>query len=449
MSGADTNAPVTENVTKSTSSGAGVRQVVPRVARRTMAANGVNRVRKLCLASTFANATLSMAQDLLRELQGHFDRFELECFGAGTMTLEEFETQQTLMVQIEQAAREARMIIQGRIDALAPVPPQRPSPDRRPVQVEVMATDLPTNQNTWDKFDGDLFRWQSFRDKFRAAVHQNDRISTVFKLQHLLAALTGQAAEVVGTRPPTEAGYNEAWIRLCEVFDDEYMLVRAILKTIFSLSALEQPTQEGLRKIIDTMHEAIRQLTTLKVPVEHWDQILVFMMVEKLDSRTMDAWEMYREQGLPTFGALTIFLERRARSLTHAKTGPQSSGSKRKSSDDHQRTGSSQGKFQRKIGSSTTPNEGWSCPNCRQGHPLYRCPGYLAMNLIKRQEAVRSWRLCFNCLKSGHGQATCPFRACGRCPNEQKHNSSLCPKGAVNNAAIVSRKPKPLKAAKK
>lgn len=326
------------------------------------------------------------------------------------------------------------------------------------VTVELKASDLQSTQPTWGKFDGNLFFWQSFKDRFTAAVHANENIKPVFKLQHLLASLSGRAARVVGTRQPTEQGYQAAWQRLCEIYDDPYMIIRAILEKMHRMSVIERASYDNLRKLVDTNHESVRQLRELNVPVEHWDQILVYMMVKRLDSSTADAWEMSRGNGLPTLEALCAFLDKRAQSLAHSQPleladassdeRPSRGGQKRK----HQpnkplvagdkpanvESGAGPAKSAARPGAKTLP----PCPQCEGSHPIYHCPALKELNLAGRKEVIRGLGLCQNCLKK-HAADKCGFGPCGDCKPE-RHNSLLCPRkyGTVN-ACAANETPEP------
>lgn len=400
----------------------------PRVQRRTMYANAMQRTLEVCQALQFQETALEEAKNLLRAFDAGNERFHQACAEPEPMNEQEFNEQEEVIARVEQIAVLARALIQRRIAQLEPPASRAQAGPEQPVRVELTTTDMPANQNTWGKFDGTLFHWQSFRDKFRAAVHENERIKPVFKLQYLSAALTGQAADVVGSRPATEAGYNSAWQRLCEVFDDEYMLVQAIMQTISALPVQEQGTQDGLRKLVDTMHEAVRQLTTLGIPVDGWDAILVFMMTERLDPQTRDAWEMQRAPGLPTFQAVCAFLERRARSLAHTQVEVPRAGMRKKEHTDRAKVEVIPSKVA-KTAEAGSKHYGQlaPCHQCQQAHPIYRCPTFMAMDLAKRKEMVREWGLCFNCLRSGHDQSNCAFGPCLRCPNGAKHNRVICP----------------------
>lgn len=55
--------------------------------------------------------------------------------------------------------------------------------------IEVQHTDAAGNvPNTWGTSDGDYSKWQSFRDRWLAAMHENDKIKAVTKFQNLKTA---------------------------------------------------------------------------------------------------------------------------------------------------------------------------------------------------------------------------------------------------------------------
>ena len=48
---------------------------------------------------------------------------------------------------------------------------------------------------------------------------------------------------------------------------------------------------QGLRQIRDGITEAVETLDALERPIEQWDDLLVYMIVRHLDSRTLRHWE--------------------------------------------------------------------------------------------------------------------------------------------------------------
>lgn len=310
---------------------------------------------------------------------------------------------------------------------------------------------MPTNQPIWGKFDGDWFQWQSFRDKFTTAVHNNENISPAYKMQYLTAALKGHPAQIVG--PPTDAGYKSAWERLHEIYNDKYMLIQSILNTLFKLPQMEQATYENLRKLIDTFHEAVRQMNALQLPVDQYDQILVHMMIGRLDKTTANAWEMQRVDDMPKFTDLTAFLDKTARTIVHTHADQmERPAEKRKHEHDSSRaskvfkhTSTSQ-----KNSGSEKPYSYSPCRSCEGNHPIFDCPSYQGLNLAGRKQEIIRLRLCFNCLRDMHkDMKNCPLPGCSKCNNHPRHNKTICPmRHAPVQAAVKMMKKQKISAAK-
>ena len=60
----------------------------------------------------------------------------------------------------------------------------------------------------------------------------------------------------------------------------------------------------------------------------------------------------------------------------------------------------------------------------KQSHRIYTCPKFLTLPIADKYEKVKQLRLCFNCLKEGHGIKTCTSKStCQKC--KRKHHSLL------------------------
>lgn len=355
------------------------------------------------------------------------------------LTADKQAEQRALLTRTMEAYSVAMTALDQQIENLTPaqdVPQQAVAP----IQVEV--SEASTIHTTCGTFDGDIYYWRSFRDKFVASVHENERIKPVMKLQHLLKALSGKAAEVVGTRQATEAEYNGAWQRLQEVYDDEYLIVRTVLKRLTELPKLSKASNDGLRKLIDTTHETKRQLATLGVPVEHWDVMFGFLLVEKLDEKTAEAWEMHPiQENLPTLKEICDFLEKRARSMAHVQpTEPVVDRQQLKRKNEMRPC--DQMTKRPTMNAQPGTSKPLTCSHCQGDHPLFRCEKFLSLNLAGRKDFVIKAKLCTNCLNFGHFGAKCSMVACPRCPDHPKHNSVLCPNlgTASTTAATVTEK---------
>ncbi|GBP96516.1 hypothetical protein EVAR_69873_1 [Eumeta japonica] len=60
-------------------------------------------------------------------------------------------------------------------------------------------------------FHGDYKSWPTFRDMFTALYRNNNRLSPVEKMCHLMKKTQGEAREILKTCPLTNEGFDMAW----------------------------------------------------------------------------------------------------------------------------------------------------------------------------------------------------------------------------------------------
>lgn len=357
-----------------------------------------------------------------------------------------------------------RQRLRQRIVEIAPRPQlqvvQNPQPE---VRVELATADAIGNiQNTWGTFNGDYSQWHSFRDRFKAAVHNNERLQPIFKFQYLKTAVTGSAERAMGIWSLTEANYQRAWDRLCQVYEDDYLAVQTLINRLLRIPKMERANYRSLRNIIDTVHECLNQAANF-VEVDQWDPIIVFLVIDRLDLSTHEAWETQRPRqvqplpveqqmeiegavggvpepnpqvrgpAVPSWRELEQFLEFRARVLMHAGRQAQDNQQSRDSSVN--RAKPKQKPSQSQAQPSTSQNvqkpkrtTGYPlCRLCNEDHALYRCPQFLEMNLAGRRDKIQQFRLCQGCLRVPAEGHNCTQTVCPSCPRNQIHNTLLCP----------------------
>lgn len=192
----------------------------PLIRQQATYANSIDRLYVIVGLPAFTNTSLVVSTNLLNHLADFSLKFEqkhLEVLSQVPMNHADYQEQDAHFADVINRAMFVRTAVQTRIARLNPnLEPHL----QRSVRVELKTSDLLPTQSTWGTFDGQLTAWQSFHDKFKAAVHTNQSITPVYKQQYLLVALRGPAAEVMGSCQPTQAGYKGAWDRLCQVYDD-------------------------------------------------------------------------------------------------------------------------------------------------------------------------------------------------------------------------------------
>ncbi|GFT51090.1 uncharacterized protein TNCV_4490631 [Trichonephila clavipes] len=141
-------------------------------------------------------------------------------------------------------------------------------------------------------FTSNYMDWISFRDLFLASVGDNSTLSDSQKLQYVKLSVKGETATLLQSIQITNDNYQKAWNSLTERYENEAEIINAVLNKLVSQPVLKQESASGLRKLIDTTQQCIDTLQTLRQPVEYWDNLIIFLLREKLDSETLRVWTL-------------------------------------------------------------------------------------------------------------------------------------------------------------
>ncbi|XP_071056103.1 uncharacterized protein [Onthophagus taurus] len=170
-----------------------------------------------------------------------------------------------------------------------------------------------------------------------------------------------------------------------------------------------------LKRLVGEIKEAFGALKVLKCPIQHWDYILVYLIVRKLDTDAVKEWErsIGNHRDPSTFDELEDFLMNRIHTL-EAVENLQSSRKVHSIS-----TGSKVSSV--KAHNASSPVNG--CVMCNSAHYISSCPAYLSKSPAERQDFVISRKLCFNCLGSHTVNKCRVSKRCRVC--RKSHHTSL------------------------
>ncbi|XP_071648481.1 uncharacterized protein [Temnothorax longispinosus] len=155
--------------------------------------------------------------------------------------------------------------------------------------------DLPT-------FSGTFEEWIPFRNMFQSMINQNATLLNIQKMQYLLAALKGEARDVIGSLEVLDENYIKAWEMLKKRYDDSGYIVQKHIKALFEIPCLETLASV---KGIEKAHRALGRLNSR-------------FSNESLgsDPNTSRAWEISVKRGeVPTLKQLTDFLAQHSKAL--------------------------------------------------------------------------------------------------------------------------------------
>ncbi|XP_029163322.1 uncharacterized protein LOC114934776 [Nylanderia fulva] len=141
------------------------------------------------------------------------------------------------------------------------------------------------------KFSGNASEWMSFKDLFSSIIIGNISLSPVEKLQYLKASLTGTAAYLLKNTALTADNFQKAWTDLISFYENKRLLVNSAIQSLLSLKKIAKESSSELERLYTNIMQIYRSLETLQRPVEHWDDFLVFLTVQRLDAESVKVWE--------------------------------------------------------------------------------------------------------------------------------------------------------------
>ncbi|XP_018398099.1 PREDICTED: uncharacterized protein LOC108776086 [Cyphomyrmex costatus] len=278
------------------------------------------------------------------------------------------------------------------------------SPNSEGSSVEMSHVRLP--KLNLPKFSGKYEDWFPFHDMFNSMIHNNSALNESQKFQYLKTSVTGDAADIIRSLELTNENYRVTWGLLTQRYDNKRTIVQLHVRALFELPSTSKENAIELRRIADSALKHIHALKALQCPINHWDTILIHLLVSKLDTITIREWQTsLTGTDLPTFEQFVKFLNHRCQTL-------ESVG----------RSGGALQPANKRLTHIATVNS--QCTYCGGNHPVYHCQKFAKLTVPQRFAEVRKRKLCVNCLRSTkHTANKCHSGVCKICSG--KHNSLL------------------------
>ncbi|XP_070169321.1 uncharacterized protein [Polyergus mexicanus] len=170
-----------------------------------------------------------------------------------------------------------------------------------------------------------------------------------------------------------------------------------------------------MQTLYDKASIAMASLKALdRKPEEFWEDLVVHILVQKLDPLTRKAWEISisNTDVPPSYETLSNFIKSRTRALmasapvSAVKPGVKPIAASRV----HAATASTNAQSQ--------------CSLCPARHFIHACPTFVSKNASQRRDIVKQQKRCFNCLSARHSTHECRSKySCRVC--HKKHHSML------------------------
>ena len=110
-------------------------------------------------------------------------------------------------------------------------------------------------------FDGKPEERQMFFENFECAIHNNEDLSPIQKLNYLCNLLEGKALKAISGLALTNDNYNTSLELLKGRFSNRQLLISSLMKSLLSLERVQGMTNISLlRRIHDNLEVQIRSL---------------------------------------------------------------------------------------------------------------------------------------------------------------------------------------------
>lgn len=276
--------------------------------------------------------------------------------------------------------------------------PPRENQHQRPNAIKLKPIEIPT-------FKGDYESWVSFRDLFTNVYHKNSSLTGAEKLQYLKSSLDGDAARLISHLQLSDGNYISAWQLITGRYENKRLLINRQLELMWNMQNMQNESAYHIKRMHDTVREALHALTNLEVNFVTWDPILLLILIKKLDRDTHRLYEesLKNPKEVQKIEEFLTFLENRFQTLEAL------------SNDKAYRN-------KTKVNHVQITSE--ECLICLKVHEPFTCPELKKADLHKRFEMTKERKVCRKCFQKNHFPKKCVTKiVCTVC--EQNHNSLL------------------------
>ncbi|XP_065054444.1 uncharacterized protein LOC135683188 [Rhopilema esculentum] len=268
-------------------------------------------------------------------------------------------------------------------------------------------------------FSGDVTKYQAFWQSFQCAVHENEQISAVHKMNYLMRSLEGTAFKALEGLAITEENYEHAINILQTRFGNPQQIISAHMQALLNLQSCPKETVSQIRAIYDNINVHVRGLETLGISSERYGSLLVPVIMSRMPAEiTLQVARKTSEQIWRIDEILDIIRkEIEAREISRKLDTKTTRKSERTSLTEYRGTTRAfavikDGKRERKL----------QCYFCQGEHYAEKCK--VVTSIEERKSKLIEGNRCFNCLRIGHRAKTCRSPPkCFHC--KSKHNSAL------------------------
>lgn len=115
----------------------------------------------------------------------------------------------------------------------------------------------------------------------------------VNRLQYLQSCLKSEAFDIVRSFAISEANFSVAWDLLTARYNNKRRVVHEHIQSLVTLPQVTSESAVALSSLRDRVNVAVKALSNMGRVVDTWDDIFVYLIVQRFDKTTRKAWELH------------------------------------------------------------------------------------------------------------------------------------------------------------
>ncbi|XP_065654772.1 uncharacterized protein LOC136081387 [Hydra vulgaris] len=138
-------------------------------------------------------------------------------------------------------------------------------------------------------FNGKPEEWQTFFENFECAIHNNNDLSPIQKINYLRNLLEGKALKTISGLALTNDNYHTSLQLLKERFSDKQLLISTHIKSLLYLERVQNISNISLlRRIHDNIEVQIRSLENLGIDSTMYGPLLIPIVMQKIPEEALE-----------------------------------------------------------------------------------------------------------------------------------------------------------------
>lgn len=147
---------------------------------------------------------------------------------------------------------------------------------------------------------------------FSTLIIENKNLTDIQKFIYLKSFLREEPLNLINNLQLISSNFQIAIDTLKDRYENRLLIINSHIRSLLDTPTLSKYSVNHLRDFITRIKQHLESLKNLKMPVENWNILLIYIFSQKLDYNTRKVFEVERDSDeLPTLKEFFAFLKKR------------------------------------------------------------------------------------------------------------------------------------------